>query len=79
MQPAFRQTEKRKFTAASLRTMSRPKKTKLRKDKKNIRILDDLPEEDENGDVIDESAEYGDDGVDLEPKKSSDAASAKIR
>lgn len=31
LQPAFRQTEKRKFTAASLRTMSRTKKIKLRK------------------------------------------------
>lgn len=70
MQPAFRQTEKEEVHRSEPEGDESDEENKTaEKIRKNIRILDDLPEEDENGDVIDESAECGDDGVDLEPKK----------
>ena len=70
LQPAFRQTEKEKVHRSEPEDDESAEENKTaEKIRKNIRILDDLPEEDENGDVIDESAECGDDGVDLEPKK----------
>lgn len=70
LQPAFRQTEKEEVHRSEPEDDESDKENKTaEKIRKNIRILDDLPEEDENGDVIDESAECGDDGVDLEPKK----------
>ena len=70
LQPTFRQTEKEEVHRSEPEDDESDKENKTaEKIRKNIRILDDLPEEDENGDVIDESAEYGDDGVDLEPKK----------
>lgn len=70
LQPAFRQTEKEEVHRSEPEDDESAEENKTaEKIRKNIRILDDLPEEDENGDVIDESAEYGDDGVELEPKK----------
>ncbi|MCI5796764.1 MAG: hypothetical protein MR019_07850 [Ruminococcus sp.] len=70
LQPAFRQTEKEEVRRSEPEESDSDEENKTaEKIRKNIRILDDLPEEDENGDIIDESAYDEDDGEDFEPKK----------